>query len=439
MSSVQQVPAREMERMMKVQEVILKAMAGSLKWWEAAEIIGVTDRTMRRWRERYQEHGYDGLYDYRKGQPSPKRIPVDRLEQVLQLYREQYYDFNVRHFHEKLVEEHGIQLSYTWVKLALQGAGLVKKRSRRGTHRKRRPRRPLPGMLLHIDASKHAWFQDGRYYDLITILDDATSEIYYAQLVDEEGTRTLMPAVREVIEKHGLFCALYSDRASHFFVTPKAGGKVDLNRLTQLGRALNELGIKMIPAYSPQARGRMERSYRTWQGRLPQELRIRNIRAVEEANRFLKQEYVAEFNRRFAVAAAQPGSAFVRTRRKDLDWVFTIQHERRVNPDNTIALDNRTLQIQKSRWRNTLAGCTVLVHEFMDGSVAVRFGPHEVARFCAQDLPPAAAKKKQSPRVPAPARHRAQKSTKGTSLKLEGPPSKPPGIYRVRASHAEPS
>jgi len=372
---------------MKVQEVILKAMAGRLKWWEAAEIIGVTDRTMRRWRERYEKDGYDGLYDYRKRQPSPKRIPLKTLEKVLQLYREKYFDFNVRHFHEKLSEEHDIQLSYTWVKLALQGAGLVGKQRRRGTHRRRRPRRPLPGMLLHIDASKHAWFGDGRYYDLITILDDATSEIYYAQLVEEEGTRTLMPAVREVIEQRGVFCALYSDRASHFFVTPKAGGKVDESQVTQFGRALQELGIKMIPAYSPQARGRMERSYRTWQGRLPQELRLRKISTVEDANRFLRQEYLAEFNRRFAVEAANRGNAFVRTRRKDLAWVFSIQHERRVNPDNTIALDNRILQIHKSRWRNTLAGCTVRVFELLDGSVVVRFGPHEVGRWKPDELP----------------------------------------------------
>ena len=199
------VSSAEVERMMKVQEVILKAMAGSLKWWEAAEIIGVSDRTMRRWRERYQEGGYDGLYDRRKQRPSPKRVPLKTVEKVLQLYRE---------------------------KMALQGAGLVSRQRRRGTHRRRRPRRPLPGMLLHIDASKHAWFGDGRYYDLITLLDDATSEIYYAQLVEEDGTRTLMPAVREVIEQQGIFCALYSDRASHFFVTPKAGGKVDENQVT---------------------------------------------------------------------------------------------------------------------------------------------------------------------------------------------------------------
>jgi transposase len=381
------ISSAEMERMMKVQEVILKAMAGSLKWWEAAEIIGVSDRTMRRWRERYEEVGYDGLYDRRKHRPSPKRVPLKTAEAVLQLYREKYFDFNVRHFHEKLTEEHGVQLSYTWVKAALQGAGLVKKQRRRGTHRRRRPRRPLPGMLLHIDASKHAWFGDGRYYDLITILDDATSEIYYAQLVEEEGTRTLMPAVREVIEERGIFCALYSDRASHFFVTPKAGGKVDENQVTQLGRALKEVGTQMIPAYSPQARGRMERSYRTWQGRLPQELRLRKIITVEEANRFLRQKYLAEYNRRFAVMATGKGSAFVRSRRKDLDWVFSIQHERTVNPDNTIALDNRILQIEKTRWRNTLSGCKVTVYEFLDGAVVVRFGPHEVARWAPGNLP----------------------------------------------------
>ena len=271
---------------MKVQEVILKAMAGKLKWWEAAEIIGISDRSMRRWRERYEEFGYDGLCDRRKGRPSPKRVPLKTAEEVLRLYREKYFDFNVRHFHEKLVEEHRIEISYTWVKAALQGAGLVGKQRRRGRHRRRRPRRPMPGMMLHIDASKHAWFGDGRYYDLVTLLDDATSEIYYAQLVEEEGTRTLMPAVREVIERRGVFCALYSDRASHFFVTPKAGGKVDESQVTQLGRALQELGIKMIPAYSPQARGRMERSYRTWQGRLPQELRLRGIKTKEEANGF---------------------------------------------------------------------------------------------------------------------------------------------------------
>jgi hypothetical protein len=246
------------------------------------------------------------------------------VEKVLQLYREQYFDFNVQHFHEKLREEHGVRLSYTWVKTALQTAGLVKKRKKPGSHRKRRPRRALPGMMLHIDGSEHRWFNDGRYYEFIVILDDATSEIYYAQLVETEGTHTVMTALREVIEIRGLFCSLYSDRAAHFFVTPKRGERVDPSRPTQVGRALQELGVKMIAAYSPQARGRSERSFGTWQGRLPQELRVRGITAVEQANQFLRDTYIAEFNRKFAVPAAQKGSAFVRIRRRDLDWIFSV-------------------------------------------------------------------------------------------------------------------
>src|ERR1700722_6100479 len=289
-----------MERMMKVQDVLLKAMAKKITWWAAAEIIGVTDRTMRRWRERLEKDGYAGLADRRKGKPSAQRIPLVTIEKVLGLYQETYYDLNIRHFHEKLRDQHAIQLSYTWVQKALQGAGLVAKRHKRGPHRRRRPRRPLPGMLLHIDGSKHRWFQDDRYYDLIVILDDATSEIYYAQLVDEESTLTCMAGVREVIERKGLFCSLYSDRGSHFFYTPKAGESVDKNRLTQFGRALKELNIHMIAAYSPQARGRMERSYGTWQGRLPQELRLAGITTVEAANGFLREHYIQEFNRRFA-------------------------------------------------------------------------------------------------------------------------------------------
>ena len=258
-----------MERTMKIQEVILRAMAKRITWWQAAEILGISDRQMRRWRRRYEVHGYDGLYDRRRGKPSPRRVPLATVEQVLRLYRERYFDFNVRHFHEKLREEHGIRLSYTWVKLALQGAGLVKKRRQRGPHRKRRPRRPLPGILLHLDGSHHRWFCDDRWYDLLVVMDDATSEIYYAQLVEAESTRSVLAALREVVEQRGVFCALYRDRASHFFLTPKAGEPVDHERLTQLGRALRELGIQMIPAYFPQARGRSERNFGTWQGRLP--------------------------------------------------------------------------------------------------------------------------------------------------------------------------
>ncbi|MGH9630019.1 MAG: ISNCY family transposase [Bryobacteraceae bacterium] len=386
--------------MMKAQEVILKAAAGKLTWVAAAEIMGVTDRTMRRWRERLNEHGYSGLWDYRKRQPSPKRVPMATVEKVLHLYREQYFDFNVRHFHEKLREVHGVELSYGWVKTALQTAGFVKKRKKPGSHRKRRPRRPLPGMMLHIDGSEHCWFADDRYYELIVILDDATSEIYYAQLVEAECTQTVMAALREVVETKGLFCSLYSDRAGHFFVTPKRGERVDANRPTQVGRALQELGVKMIPAYSPQARGRSERNFGTWQGRLPQELRLRAITDLDKANEFLRTEYIAEFNSKFAVAAAQKGSAFVRIRRKDLDWIFSVQHERSVTNDNTVALANRVLQLDKTRWRNTLAGQTVVVHEHLDGRMSIRYGPHLIAQYAPDQLPPKAPKRRGTPRLP---------------------------------------
>jgi transposase len=399
-ASQQQFPAAEMERMMKIQEVVLKAMAGKLKWWEAAEIIGVTDRTMRRWRQSYQEHGYSGLYDRRKGRPSPKRVPVKDLEQVLQLYREKYFDFNVQHFHEKLREEHEINYSYTWVKTALQEAGLVKRRKKRGTHRKRRPRRPLPGMMLHIDASEHRWFASGQRWELLVIMDDATSEICYAQLVEAESTRAVMTALREVIEKRGIFCSLYSDRAGHFFYTPKAGGKVDPTRPTQVGRALQDLGVQMIAAYSPQARGRSERNFGTWQGRLPQELRLHGITNAAEANRFLRERYINEFNEKFAVPAAQKGTAFTRAPRRDLDSIFSVQHDRTVNPDNTVQLDNRILQINKTRWRDTLAGQTVIVHEHLDGRVSIRYGPHVVAEFAADALPAQAPRRRGKPRLP---------------------------------------
>src|SRR5450432_4283685 len=226
------------ERAMKVQEVILRAMARKITWWQAAEIIGISDRQMRRWRERYEEFGFRGLFDRRPGKPSPKRVAVAVVEKVLGLYREQYFDLNVRHFHEKLQEDHQVEISYSWVKGILQGAGMVAKGRKRGVHRKLRPRRPLPGMLLHIDGSEHRWFGDGRKYELIVILDDATSEIYYAQLVEAEDTLTVMAGLREVIQTQGVFCSLYSDRASHFFVTPKGSRKVDSNRLTQVGRAL---------------------------------------------------------------------------------------------------------------------------------------------------------------------------------------------------------
>jgi transposase len=384
-------PEAAVERAMKVQEVIMRAMAKRITWWEAAEILGIHVRTMRRWRARLKRDGYSGLFDRRR-HPSPKRVPVQQAERVLGLYQEKYSDFNVRHFHEKLSSEHGIQLSYTWVKKALQAAGLVKSRRRRGPHRRRRPRRPLPGMMLHIDASRHQWFCDERWHDLIVVLDDATSEIYYAQLVAEESTRTVMAALRNVVENQGWFSSIYSDRASHFFRTPKAGQPVDTREVTEVGRALRDLGIRMIPAYSPQARGRSERNFGTWQGRLPQELRLKDIHTPEQANAFLRDHYISELNSKFTVTAAETGTAFAPIHRQDLDRVFAIQQERTVGNDNTIQFANHVWQIPSTPFRATLAGCRVLVYEHLDGTFSIGYGPHTVARFTASGYPVSVAK-----------------------------------------------
>jgi transposase len=400
------------ERAMKVQEVILRAVAKKITWWQAAEIIGISDRQMRRWRERYEEFGFRGLFDRRRGKPSPKKVPLSTVEKILRLYREKYFDLNVRHFHEKLQADHQVELSYSWVKGLLQGAGMVAKGRKRGVHRQQRLRRPLPGMLLHIDGSQHRWFQDERWYDLLVIMDDANSEIYYAQLVEEEATATVLAALKEVIENQGVFCALYSDRARHFWLTRKAGEAVDYGRLTQVGRALRELGVRMIPAYSPQARGRSERNFGTWQGRLPQELRLRGLRTAEAANAFLREHYIGEFNRRFQIQAAQPGTAFVpyRGTGKDLERIFSLQFERTVHRDNTVSFQNLTLQIEPVHWRGTLAGCAVMAHQHLDGTLSLCYGPHCLGHYDEQGHPilqqkPAsgqAVEKTRSGKVPKP-------------------------------------
>ncbi len=375
-------PARETERAMKVQEVILRAMSGQIKWFQAAEILGMSARSMRRWRWRLEQHGYDGLFDRRRQRPSPKRVPIEIIEHVLRLYRDEYFDFNVKHFHEKLRSEHGMELSYSWVKNALQRAGLVARRRKRGRHHKRRPRRPLPGMMLHIDGSTHEWLgpATGRQ-DLITVMDDAPSEIYYAQLVEQESTATVMKALKMVIEQQGVFCSLYSDRASHFVLTPKAGGRPSRTVLTQIGRALEQLGIELIPAGSPQARGRCERSYRTFQGRVPQELRVRGISTVEAANHFLEQTYLPQHNRNFAVVPEQNGTAFVPYAGSELDKIFSRHSERIVANDNTVTLGKLHLQVEQQRFRFSMAKCRVLVCEHLDQTISLWYGPHLLGRY----------------------------------------------------------
>ena len=274
-------------RLMKFEEVYGRTHRGGLSQAEAAEVLGVSERTFRRWRDRYEAEGADGLYDRRLGRVSARRAPVDEVARVLELFDTRYWDFTAKHFHEKLVADHGFKRSYNWLRLSLQAHGRRRAAPRRGAHRRKRPRRALPGMMLHQDGSSHEWVP-GRWWDLIVTMDDATSDIYSAFFVAEEGTMSSFQGVSEAIRAKGLFCSLYADRASHYWNTPEAGGKVDKDTPTQVGRALAQLGIELIPAYSPEARGRSERMFGTLQKRRPQELRLAGITDMVEANRFLK-------------------------------------------------------------------------------------------------------------------------------------------------------
>jgi transposase len=380
-------PEPALERAMKVQEVILRAISGRILWMEAAEILGITDRQMRRWKRRYEEYGYDGLYDRRKKMPSPKRMPLEKAENILKLYREKYFDFNIAHFYDKLRGEHNIKISYNWVRLALEGAGLIKKRARHDKHRKRRPRKPLVGMMIHMDGSPYDWLGNGIMCDLVHSYDDANNKLYDLELIKEEDAATCMRVLRTTVEKNGIFCSLYTDRASHFFLTKKAGEDVSKDTLTQIGRAMQELGIQSIPSYSPQARGRSERLNRTLQGRIPQELRSRGIKTMSEANKYLKTEYIKEYNKRFVRKPGQKGTAFMPVPKTvDLDRIFCFKHERTVNNDNTISFENRILQIGPSELRVSFAKCRVTVYEHLDGSVSIGYGPHMLGYYLPKNL-----------------------------------------------------
>jgi transposase len=349
---------------------------------EAGELLGMSGRHFRRLCDRYEEEGSEGLRDRRIGKVSPRRAPARELERMQALYRERYSDFTVKHFHEQLERRHNYRLSYTVTRLSLQAAGLVAKAKRRGAHRKKRVRRPLPGMLLFQDGSTHRWIAAlGHDLDLIVTLDDATGEIYSALLVEQEGTMSSFLSLAETIERHGLFGAFYTDRGAHYFIIPKESRKVDKTQLTQVGRALSQLGITHIASYSPQARGRMERVFGTLQKRLPQELRLARIKTVAAANRYLKDHFVPDYNARFAVPAAEPGSAFVPYVGRPLADVLCVQEDRMVGADNCVSYHRRSLQIPPQRHRQHYVRATVRVHEYPDGNLAIFDGPRCLARF----------------------------------------------------------
>ena len=368
-------------RRMRFSSLLERTEAKSLTQAAASEMLGISVRTFQRWTERYQAEGDDGLSDRRMGRRSPKRAPEAELERMLGLFRDKYADFTVKHFHEQMQRRHNYVLGYTVTKLALHSARLVRKAAKRSAHRKKRQRRPIRGMMLHQDGSRHVWVEGLPPMDLIVTLDDATSEIYSMILVAEEGTASTFQALCEVIGEHGLFCSLYTDRGSHYFYTPKAGEKVSNTQQTQVGRALSRLGIEHIAAYSPEARGRSERMFGTLQGRLPKDLRLAAITTVEAANAWLKAHYIAEHNAAFAVHAEQEGTAFVADPHEAWREALCVVEERTVANDNTIAWNGRRLQLPESRLRPHFVKAVVRVHEYPDGTASVFLGPHRLATF----------------------------------------------------------
>lgn len=368
---------------MRMQEVILKTMSGELNWLQAADILRMSPRSLRRWKRRYELVGYDGLLDRRTGRPSPRRAPVAEVARVLRLYRERYAGFNVRHFYGLAQREHGVRLSYTYVKTALQGAGLVAKRRARGRHRQRREPRACLGELLHLDGSPHPWLAlcPGSTQTMLAVVDDATTQILYAQLWPGETSVAVMTALRTVIAQYGIPMALYTDRAGWAAVTPRAGGPVDKTKRTQVGRALHRLGIDHIVAYSPQARGRSERMNGTLQGRLVNELRVAGITTLAAANRYLVRRFLPRFNAEFARPPADPAAAFVPLGGAELDQILCHEEERTVGKDNTVVLGRVRLQLGKQPGRPTCAGLHVLVRRHLDGTHSVWRGPQCLGRY----------------------------------------------------------
>ena len=372
-------------RLMKFEELYSRRQARQLTQDQAAEILGVSTRTFRRWEDRYEAEGAEGLYDRRLGKLANNRVPADAAMEMLELFDTQYWDYTPKHFHEKLVAHHAFAHSYNWVRLTLQRHGRVSPAPRRGAHRRKRARRPMVGMMLHQDGSSHQWVSD-QWWDLIVTMDDANNEIYSAFFVPEEGTMSSFARIGGVIETHGLFCALYTDRGSHYWHTPEAGGKVDKENLTQVGRALQQLGIELIPAYSPEARGRSERMFGTLQKRLPPELRSQGITTMEDANRFLKEVYLPEHNARFVKAPEDDASAFVPFTGNVRD-TLCVQDERVVGNDNTVRYKGLVLQIAANRHRHHFVKAKVRVHEYPDGELAIFHGPRRIGRYAPDGSP----------------------------------------------------
>jgi transposase len=368
-------------RMQKFRDVLSSCEAGRLSQLEAAALLGCSERSFRRHRDRYIEDGEEGLLDRRLGRPSAKAIAAAEREAMLKLYRERHRGWTAKHFHDHGVRQHAFSWGYTWTKTQLHTAGLLDKAPKRGAHRRKRERKPCEGMMLHQDGSRHVWIEGLPAMDLIVTMDDATNVIYSAFLIEEEGTMSSFRGLMDVMSAHGIPSSFYTDRGSHYFYTPEAGGKVDKRQLTQVGRALQRLGVEHIAAYSPQARGRSERVFGTLQDRMLKELALAGNCDVETANTWIRDTYIPQHNRLFARPPAVSDSAFVAVDRATLIETLCIEEPRVVGRDNTVSFDGERLQIPESPVRAHYVKATVKVREYPDGRRAIFHGPRRIATF----------------------------------------------------------
>ena len=371
---------------MRFEEAFQGWAGGSLTQAEAAMLLGQCERSFRRHVERYKADGLDGLLDKRLSQVSKRRAGLLEVDRVVQTYKSGFAGWSVAHFHSKYRSELQGTRSYSWVKTVLQGAGLAKKAKSRGKHRIKRERAPLPGMMLHQDASTHRWVAE-QVWDLVVTMDDATGEHTSMFFCDQEGTASSFHGLGQTIARDGLFASLYSDRGSHYFTTPQSGGKVDKTHLTEVGRALKQLGIEHIAAYSPEARGRSERAFQTHQGRLPQELARAGITTMTGANRYLEQTYRQGHNREFGVASTLPGTAYVPFISGSLPDILFEHHERTVGNDNCVSFEGLSLQLPPDELRHHYVRTRVRVHRYVDATLAVFHGPRKLAAYDQQGTP----------------------------------------------------
>lgn len=386
MKTLERIIARE-AKIMTRKEVMMKAINKKITWIQAADILGISDRQMRRIKSAYERHGYEGLRDHRAGRPMRKRIPLKIIEEVCRLKEKVYPDFSMKHFHEQLQERHSVQISYNWMRIVLEESGIVQKAKGRGKHRHKRERRPMRGMMIHIDGSTHEWIVGLPKQDLIVMLDDANGEILYGEFFEQEGTLSSFSGLLHVLIHDGRFSELYHDRGSHFGHTTHAGQGVDEEQNGQVSRALKALGIRQIFAHSPQARGRSERAFGTIQGRLPQELRVAGITSYPQANEYLKKRFIPSFNKKFTVSPAQAESAFVPIAGIDLKLLLSIQEERVVRNDNTVLYQNTIFQIPASKDRFHYVRCPVIVHQFTDQTIGISYQGKLLEQYTQQGEP----------------------------------------------------